>query len=144
MHNTKVKDLMTSEPVFILPNSSLQQAAALMADVDCGVLPVGTKEKIIGIITDRDIVVRAIATGEDPIREKVKTHMTDKVYACSEEDWLEDAADKMRSHGVSRLVVKNRRGQVTGILSFGNILRKSASAEDVANAVKHVVRKRVA
>lgn len=135
---------MTKDPVIIPPDASLKQAAARMRDVDCGVLPVGRKDRLIGIITDRDIVVRAIAEGRDPAKEKVEDYMTDEVYACNEDDSLEQAADKMREHNVSRLIVEDRAGNTAGILSFGCILRKDTNAEEVANVVEHAVQKEVA
>ena len=144
MQNTKVKDLMTENPAMINPESTLQEAAQKMQNVDCGVLPVGTENKLEGIITDRDIVIRAIAKGANPATEKVRAYMTGTVYGCNEDDYLEDAADKMRDHAVSRLVVKNHVGKVTGVLSFGGILRKNANAEEVANVVKHATHKAAA
>jgi CBS domain-containing protein len=144
MQNTKVKDLMTYDPVFAAPDDTLRQAAAKMKDVECGILPVGTKDKLQGIITDRDIVIRAIAKGKDPAKEKVKDYMSPQVYACNEEDYLEDAADKMRQNEVSRLVVKTKTGKISGILSFGGILRKNANAEEVANVVKHATHRAAA
>lgn len=144
MYNTKVEDLMAEHPAMISPESTLQEAAKKMQEVDCGILPVGTQDKLEGIITDRDIVIRAIAKGKNPAVEKVKNYMTDKVYACNEDDYLEDAADKMRQHKVSRLVVRNQQGKMTGILSFGGILRKNADAEEVANVVKHAITKTAA
>lgn len=137
MQNTKVKELMTEHPVLIKPGATLYEAARKMKNVDCGVLPVGTEDKLEGIITDRDIVIRAVSQGKDVKKEQVKDYMTKTVYACNEEDYLEDAADKMHDHAVSRLVVKNKQGKVTGILSFGGILRKNADADEVANVVKH-------
>ncbi len=137
MRTTKVKDLMTEHPTLIKPHMTLKEAAAKMRDVDCGVLPVGTEDRLQGMITDRDITVRAVAKGKDPEKERVGDYMTEHVYACNEEDTLEDAADKMRTHKVSRLVVKNKADKVTGILSFGGILRKEANADEVANVVKH-------
>lgn len=137
MQNTKVKDLMACDPVIIPADASLEQAAKEMQIVECGVLPVGTKDKLQGIITDRDIVIRAIAKGKDPSKAKVKDYMTTQVFGCNEDDYLEDAADKMRQHKVSRLVVRNKAGKLTGILSFGGILRKNANAEEVVNVVKH-------
>lgn len=139
MHNTKVRDLMSGDPIFIKPDDTLKQAAEKMKEVDCGVLPVGDENSVKGIITDRDIVIRAVAAGKDQATEKVKDYMTAKVYACNEDDFLEDAADKMREHNVSRLIVKNRHGKVSGILSFGGILRKNANADEVANVVKHAI-----
>ena len=144
MRNTQVKDLMTENPVLINPDMTLKEAAAKMRDIDCGILPVGTEDKLKGIITDRDIVIRAVSRGKDIAREQVKDYMTADVYACNEHDTLEDAADKMRVHKVSRLVVKNKAGKVTGILSFGGILRRNADAAEVANVVKHATGTRAA
>ena len=71
-----VKDLMWSEPPMVSPDATLKEAAAKMTEVDCGVLPVGTGSKVEGIITDRDIVVRAISKGKDPSRERASDFMT--------------------------------------------------------------------
>ncbi len=139
MKNTKVKDLMTQHPVFISADATLQEAAEKMKTVDCGVLPVGTPKQIEGVITDRDLVIRAMSRGKDPSKEKVSSYITKHVYACNEDDFLEDAADKMLDHKISRLVVRNKQGQVTGVLSFGGILRRNANADEVANVVKHAV-----
>lgn len=134
---TTVKELMTPHPEMISPNATLQQAAKKMEAVNCGALPVGTENGLKGIITDRDIVIRALAQGKAPAIEKVSSHMTEQVFGCSENDTLEDAAGKMQRHRVSRLVVRNREGRVTGILSFGGILRSDASPKEVAGVVKH-------
>jgi CBS domain-containing protein len=134
---TKVKELMTPSPVIISPSATLQQAAKKMGEVGCGVLPVGTKDKLSGIITDRDIVIRAIASGKDPAHEKVSDYMTKEVHACNEIDTLEDAAEKMHRHKVSRLIVSDKEGKTTGILSFGCILRTDATPHELASVVKH-------
>lgn len=144
MQSTKVSELMTEAPVFVKPEATLWEAAQKMKKINCGVLPVGTETKLEGIITDRDIVIRAIAEGKDPSKEAVRNYMTEKVYACHEGDYLEDAASKMREHKVSRLVVKNRIGKAVGILSFGGILRRNANAEEVVNVVKHAIHKTAA
>ena len=144
MRNAKVKDFMTSEAVLIAPAATLKEAAVKMKAVDCGVLPVGTPDDVQGIITDRDIVIRAVSKGKDITKEKVKDYMTTQVFGCNENDTLEDAAAKMRTHKVSRLVVKNSKGTVKGILSFGGLLRKQADAEEISNIVKHTVGTRAA
>lgn len=144
MQNTQVKELMTEDPVFVSMDDTLQKAAEKMEKNDCGFLPVGTKDNVEGVITDRDIVTRAIAKGKDPSKEKVKDYKTDLAYACNENDYLEDAADKMHDHKVSRLLVRNGQGKVVGILSFGGILRKNADADEVANVVKHATHRAVA
>ena len=144
MKHTQVIDLMTVNPVLINPNTTLKEAAEKMRDLDCGVLPVGTEDKLKGIITDRDIITRAVSRGKDISKEQVKDYMTAKVHACNEHDTLEEASDKMRAHKVSRLVVNNKAGRMTGILSFGAILRSNADAREVASIVRHAVRIRAA
>ena len=89
---TKVKEVMTPNPVLIDPNATLEQAAKKMETIDCGALPVGTENELSGIITDRDIVVRALARGKNPATETVGSVMTREVYDCSEDDSLDDAA----------------------------------------------------
>lgn len=137
MKTTKVKELMTNHPFLISPSATLKNASVLMRDINCGILPVGDASGLKGVITDRDIVIRAAAEGKNLKEERVQDYMTPHAYACNEEDFLEDAADKMREHKVSRLLVKNKAGNVTGILSFGGILRREADAVEIAAVVKH-------
>lgn len=144
MRATKVKDLMKENPVIINPDMTLKEAAEKMRDIECGVLPVGSTDNLKGMITDRDIVIRAVAQGKDPAKEMVKDYMTDETYACNENETLEDAADKMNKYNVSRLIVQNNAGKMTGILSFGAILRKNQDEEEVSNVVQHAVRKEAA
>jgi CBS domain-containing protein len=132
-----VKELMTSHPEMISPNATLLQAARKMEAVDCGALPVGTANNLKGIITDRDIVIRALAHGKNPTTEKVSGYMTENAYACNEQDSIEDASEKMRQYKVSRLIVQNKEGRVTGILSFGGILRNDATPAEIVGAIKH-------
>ncbi len=144
MKNRKVKELMTAQPCTITPDATLQDAAKMMANVDCGFLPVCSKSDVIGIITDRDIVIRAVSKGKDPTKEKVLNYMTNDCFGCHENDYLEDAAAKMHDHKVSRLIVRDSKGQISGILSFGGILRKNADAKEVTNVVKHATRREIA
>ena len=132
MRNTKIKDVMTPHPTLISPDATLEEAAEKMQTVDCGILPVGKENKLEGIITDRDIIIRAVAEGKDPSTEIVSDYMTPKVFSCKDTDTLHDAAEQMRKHKVSRLVVKNTAGKVAGILSFGCILRKNADVDELA------------
>ncbi len=134
---TKVKELMTLQPEMISPNATLQQAAKRMEAANYGALPVGTETKLQGIITDRDIVVRALAHGKNPATEKVSGYMTKSVHTCDENDSLEDASEKMHRYNVSRLIVEDKEGKVTGILFFGNILRNDADSGELAGVLKH-------
>lgn len=137
MKNVTIKELMTAHPVSVSPSATLQEAALLMKQADCGALPVGTEDKVQGIITDRDIVLRAISVGKNPAKEKVQDYMTPHVYACRDTDFLENALEKMHQHKISRLVVKNSTGKAVGIISLGSILRKEASIKDITTTIEH-------
>lgn len=139
MRNMKVEELMTERPALIGPDDSLQQAAEKMREVDCGILPVGTREKVEGVITDRDIVIRAIAKGKDATKEKVRDYMTAKVCGCKGADTVQAAADAMHKHKVSRLVVHDDGNGMVGIITFGSILRKDRNPAEVGDVVARAV-----
>lgn len=136
MQTTQVKNLMESQPVCINPDATLQEAARKMKDIDCGFLPVGSDSAPEGIITDRDIIIRAISEGKDPTREKVRDYMTSDICSCSESDSLEDAAGKMSENEVSRLVVEDDQGNMCGILTFGRIIRTSQDKTETSEVVE--------
>ncbi len=122
MKAIKVKDIMTAEPFFVRPTQTVWDAAKLMKVAECGVLPVGDSEKVIGMITDRDIVIRAISEGKNPETTIVQDIMTKKVYGCDESDDIEQAAEQMRKNRVSRLIVSKGK-KITGIVSSACLLR---------------------
>lgn len=125
-YHYKVKDLMTANPVVIDQNSSLKEAAERMILVNCGIMPVGTPEQLVGMITDRDITVRAVARGKDPIKTKVSEVMTHKVFFVNENATLNQALDVMKRQNVNRLIVKDLRGKTTGIISLTGLIRENA------------------
>jgi len=139
MKNITVKECMTEHPVLVAPDTTLAVAAQKMRDMKCGFLPVGRRGKLRGIITDRDIVVRAIAEGRNPMLETVADYMTEQVFACNENDYLEDAIDKMFEHKVTRLVVMDAKGGVVGVLSYGGILRQEATAGEISIMLKRAL-----
>jgi CBS domain-containing protein len=136
MMQTTVKTVMTPHPKFISPEGTLKEAAKIMEELDVGVLPVGSEENSQGIITDRDIVIRAISRGKDPSREKVRDYMTPQVFYIDEDATLREAAQEMRKHQVSRLMVRDKNGKLAGIASFGCFLRKNDNAEEVSRVVQ--------
>lgn len=141
----QIKEIMTKEPSFVSPNDSINQAAQKMEKIDCGVLPVGEdKDHCIGMITDRDIVLRVLANGDDPKHAKVKEAMTKEVYYCHEEDNLDKAAELMRKHEVNRLLVKNKSDHVTGIITFGAMLWKTENASEVGHMLDHAAPRKAA
>lgn len=141
---TQVKDLMTENPVLVSPTTTLKETAQKMKSVDCGVLPVGSWEKLEGMITDRDIVIRAVAEGVDTGTAQVRDYMTTEVCYCNETDTLAEAAHQMRRNDVSRLVVKDDSGTPCGIITFGCILRKHDNLAEIGKVVECAVGKKAA
>lgn len=137
MRNIIVKDIMTPNIVFIPETETLLKAAQRMKQADCGFLPVGTANALSGVLTDRDIIIRAVALKKDLSHEKVADFMTPKVYGCNEHDFVEDAAEKMKEHAITRLVVRNEHGAAVGVLSLNGIIRSDANVQDIAQAFKH-------
>lgn len=136
MKSTKVKDVMTAHPVIIPQDTTLMDASIRMRDIDCGILPVGREDMVKGIITDRDIIVRAISRNKDAEKEMVKNYMSTEIHDCHEDDTLEHAVETMKKQKVSRLVVKNKADKVTGVLSFGDVLWRSGNIDEIVTIVK--------
>jgi len=104
----QLKFVMTKEVEVVHPDSSVQEAAAKMKDLDVGPMPVCDGERLVGMVTDRDISVRATAEGKDPNGTPVREAMTEDVVYCFEDDDVRDAARKMEEHQIRRLIVLNR------------------------------------
>ncbi len=117
---TLVSEVMTPKVKVAAPNQTIQQAAGMMADLDAGVLPVATKERLVGMITDRDIAVRAVAQGLPPDTQ-VQQVMSKEVKYCFDDDNIDDVARNMGDIKVRRLPVVNRDKRLVGILSLGDM-----------------------
>ena len=116
----KVREAMTRDVRVTNPNHTVQQAAELMAQLDAGSLPVGEKDKLVGMITDRDIAVRGVAKGKGP-EARVRDVMTEDVKYCFDDQDLEDVTQNMGDIKVRRLPVVDRDKRLVGILSLGDV-----------------------
>jgi CBS domain-containing protein len=125
-----VRDIMTPSVLVLDPRDSVVRAAALMRDQDIGALPVGENDRLVGMITDRDIVRRTTAQGLAPDATRVGEAMSKGVLYCFEDDSCEDAAASMAANQVRRLPVVSREKRLVGIVSLGDLARKGA--EEVA------------
>ncbi|MDB5668779.1 MAG: domain containing protein [Alphaproteobacteria bacterium] len=121
----KIADVMTAEVDVVKPDQTIQQAASFMLRADAGSIPVCDGERLVGIVTDRDIAVRAVAEGmgpDTPVRET----MSDEVLYCFEDDDVEDVAAKMSERQVRRMPVVSRDDKrLVGIVSLGDISRSN-------------------
>jgi len=116
----QVNEAMSSDVKIASPDQSIRDAAKMMAELDAGVLPVGENDKLVGMITDRDIAIRAVAAGKPPTT-KVREVMSSEVKYCFEDDDLDDVAENMADIKVRRLPVLNREKRLVGIVSLGDI-----------------------
>ena len=115
----KVSEAMTAQVVTAKPSDSIQSVAKIMVDVDTGCVPIFDEGKVVGLVTDRDIVIRVVAQGGD-LSAPVSGAMSDHVQDCHPDDSVADAAGKMASHQLRRLIVTDG-GKLVGILSLGDI-----------------------
>lgn len=128
----KVRDAMTRDVRLVRPEQTLQDAARLMAELDIGCLPVEENDRMVGMITDRDIAVRAIAEGRGP-QTPVREVMSRDVKYCYDDQSVEEISRNMADIRVRRLPVVNRNKRLVGILALGDLAIDEA-AQDGAGA----------
>ena len=123
----KVEQLMTKAPATLRPQSTCTEAAALMKREDCGSLPVVSGDKLAGIVTDRDIVIRVVAAGKDPTHVAVSEVMTADPITVTPGTTAEDASKLMSDKQVRRLPVTDS-GRLVGMLVIGQLARHESSS----------------
>lgn len=116
----KAKELMTRDVRLANPDETIQQAAKMMAEIDAGFLPVGDDDRLVGMITDRDIAVRAVAKGLGP-DARIDEIMTRDVKYCFEDEDTDHIAHNMADQQIRRICVLDRNKQLVGVLSLGDL-----------------------
>ena len=132
----KVKDVMSRNCTFITPQTTLTEAARIMADQDIGFVPVAENDRMIGMVTDRDIVIRGIAKGADS-KSAVKDVMSAKTYYCYDDQTAEEVCENMADLKVRRLPVVNRDKRLVGVVSLGD-LAQDVNKIKVGQAVQSI------
>jgi CBS domain-containing protein len=133
-----VKECMTRNVEIGNPNMSLQEAAQKMRDGDYGALPVGDNDRLVGMITDRDIAIRAVAEGKDPKTAKVNEIISGKVLYCFEDQEIEDVIQNLGDNQVRRLPVLDRNKRLVGIVSLGDVAQSDQKPEHVDEALSRI------
>jgi CBS domain-containing protein len=123
----KVSEIMTRDVRLLSPDQPIREAANLMADVDVGSLPVQENDRLVGMITDRDIVIRAVAQGKSA-DTKVADVMSKEILYCVDTDEIDDVARNMGKAQVRRLPVVNSDKRLVGIVSLGDLARNDDPA----------------
>lgn len=130
----KVKNVMTPHVECVLASDSLEQAATKMKSAGVGVLPVIDDGNPVGVVTDRDLVLRAFAPGDSPRDAQVGQVHSEQVTWCNDDDDVETAGDIMAREKLRRLLVRDGDGKLSGILSLGDLARQESS-RDLAGRV---------
>ena len=133
-----IRDIMTPDPACVSEKDSIREVARIMAREDTGVVPVVEGKKIVGMITDRDIVVRLVAEGKDPANARVNEAMSKNVRAVKEDSSVNDVLDLMSRAQVRRVPVVNDRDEIVGIISMGDVAEKTNQDGKVGKAVENI------
>jgi CBS domain-containing protein len=133
-----VKECMTPNVELGSPTMSLQEVAIKMRDGDFGMLPIQENDRLLGMVTDRDIAIRAVAEGMDPVKTKVQDVMSSKVLYCYDDETLEDVALNLGDNQVRRLPVLNRQKRLVGILSIGDLAQAHADFQKVGDSLSRI------
>lgn len=134
----RVSDAMTREVRVASPGQSIREVAKIMAEIDAGAMPVGDNDRLVGMITDRDIAIRAVAEGKGPDTPVREVMSTETVLYCYEDEELDHVAKNMSEQQVRRLPVVNRDKRLVGIVSLGNLAQTEGRAAN--KAVKGVTK----
>ena len=128
----QVREIMSHEAKIIDPNTTIRDVAQRMRADEIGALPVGENDRLIGMVTDRDIIVRAVAEERAPGSTTVREVMSDHVFYCFEDEDVDRAAKTMAEHQVRRLPVLNRDKRLVGVVALADLGRESTDAGKTA------------
>jgi CBS domain-containing protein len=121
----QVKDAMTPHAEWISPDMPLKEVAQILRDKAIGCLPVGENDRLVGIITDRDITYRGVAAGADPMKTTARDVMSKGITWCFEDQNVDDAAQLMEQKQIHHLPVLSRQKRMVGLLSMGDLALRS-------------------
>lgn len=135
-----VKECMTRQVELGTPEMSLRDAALKMRDGDFGILPIQKNDKLVGMITDRDIAIRCVAEGADAKKLKVGEVMTEKVLYCFEDQSLDEVARNLGENQVRRLPVVNREKRLVGILALCDLTKAHINPQQLEKTMQSIGR----
>ena len=135
-----ISEIMTTDVKVLSPDNDLQKAAQLMRDEDIGAIPICNGKKLVGMITDRDIVIRALADGKSPSEVKVSEIMTDQIMWCFEDQTVGEVLQEMGNQQIRRVPVITRDMDLCGIVSLGDLaIRDHANTDPTLEKISSPV-----
>ncbi len=139
----KVKDIMTSDPVSVTPETPLREAARMMKQHNVGIIPVVEREgskQLVGVITDRDIAVRCVAEGHDSSKCPVREAMSSDVQTARADDDVSSVMRLMGKEQVRRIPIVDERGALVGIVAQADVVRKTRDDQKSERTVEQISR----
>ena len=138
-NNNRVREVMTPDPQCVSERDSIIEAARIMQDADTGIVPVvDDSRKIIGMVTDRDIVVRLIAEGKDVQKARVNEVMTKSVRKVDEDSPISEVVELMSNAQIRRVPVVNNRDEIVGIVSMADLANSTTPTGKVGKAMEQI------
>lgn len=134
----KVKEIMTPNVEIINPDMPITEAAKKMKEMDVGILPIGENDRLVGMITDRDITIRAVSEGKDCAATNVRDVMTPHVKYVFDDVTIEEACNVMSEHQIRRLIVLDRDKRAVGICSLGDLVVDSGEEKLAGEALEEI------
>ncbi len=134
----RVKDVLTPDVETVTPDTRLHEVARKMKELNVGSVPVCSGKRLLGMITDRDITIRATAEGRDPSNTPVSEAMTDEVIFCYEDQDVDVARQLMEQYQVRRLPVVDGQDQLVGIVSLGDLATRAGEEEEMGEALREI------
>jgi CBS domain-containing protein len=139
--NKKCQEIMTEQPVCCAPEDNVQRAAHLMKNQNVGALPVCDREgsnRLVGMLTDRDITLKVVAAGRDPARTQIGEVMSQEIFSCAPGDDIENAIMIMERQQVRRVPVVDQDGRIVGIIAQADIATRLRAPETTAEVLSEV------
>jgi CBS domain-containing protein len=138
LRSQQIKDVMTHDVVTLAPTAKVTQAAEAMKSLNVGAIPICDGGRLLGMVTDRDLVVRVIAEHRNPETETINNIMTTDVDYCYEDQTVEEAAHVMEDRQVRRMPIVNHDKELVGIVSLGDVAVKGADKSTTADALEQI------
>jgi CBS domain-containing protein len=133
-----VKECMTKQVELGNPDMTLREVAKKMRDGKFGMLPIAENDRLVGMVTDRDLVIRGIAEGKDPSKAKVSDVMTKSVLYCFEDQTLDEVSENLGEQQIRRLPVLNREKRLVGILSLGDLAQSLEHPDNIEETLTRI------
>lgn len=136
-----VKQCMIKDVKLASPQTTIKEIARKMRDGDFGAMPVAENDRLVGMVTDRDIVIRAVCEGKDPNTTTAKDCMTKQVLYCYEDQTLEEVAKNLGDNQIRRVPVLTREKRLVGIVALGDIAVSDVDPKKVEETLSHISQK---